>query len=132
MSSSGARAGFVAVRDGGRLLAADAPLAAEFAHPTLGADMALLVPGAGALAPLIRAHHEWYDGFGFPNGLVGDAIPMGARVLAAAEFYVETLQAAWGAEASAAAIADEVAARRGTQLDPRCADAMVSLLKEEA
>ena len=58
----------------------DGTIAAEFAHPAVGADMAALVPGAAELAPVIRAHHEWWDGFGFPNGLLGEAIPTrGAR-----------------------------------------------------
>jgi len=111
------------------MLAADSTLAAEFLHPTLGADMASLVPGAASLAPLIRAHHEWFDGFGFPTGLVGEAIPLGARVLGAAELYAETLQF-WGGESDPARVLEEIQARRGTQLDPRCADAIVSMLKE--
>ena len=111
------------------MLAADSTIAAEFSHPTIGAEMASLVPGAGTLAPLLRAHHEWYDGFGFPAGLVGEAIPLGARVLAAAEFYVETLQF-WGSEKDASGIEEEISARRGTQLDPKCADAMLSMYRE--
>ena len=111
------------------MLAADSTIAAEFAHPSLGAEMAALVPGAGTLAPLLRAHHEWFDGFGFPAGLAGEAIPRGGRVLAAAEFYVETLQF-WGSEKDASGIEEEISARRGTQLDPKCADAMLSMFRE--
>lgn len=109
------------------MLAADSTLAAEFAHPTLGADMASLVPGAADLAPLLRAHHEWWDGFGFPAGLAGEAIPRGARILGAAEFYVESLQLVDGMP-SAERMSDEIHARRGVQLDPACADAMLWLL----
>lgn len=111
------------------LLASNSTLAAEFAHPSLGADMVSLVPGAASLAPLVRAHHEWWDGFGFPNGLVGEAIPRPARMLAAAELYAEALQG-WGRDADPRAVADEIAARRGTQLDPDCADAMVTMIEE--
>jgi HD-GYP domain-containing protein (c-di-GMP phosphodiesterase class II) len=118
------------VHDAGLLAAsADAPLAGEFAHPALGADMAALVPGAADLAPLIRAHHEWWDGFGFPQGLSGEAIPIGARILAAAECYAELLQPA-GALTSEQ-VRDEIRARRGTQLDPACADTLVALLEED-
>jgi HD-GYP domain-containing protein (c-di-GMP phosphodiesterase class II) len=118
------------VHDAGLLAASvDAPLAGEFAHPALGADMAALVPGAADLAPLIRAHHEWWDGFGFPQGLSGEAIPIGARILAAAECYAELLQPA-GALTSEQ-VRDEIRARRGTQLDPACADTLVALLEED-
>ena len=114
------------------LLAATATdvLGAEFAHPALGGEMVLLVPGAAHLAPLIRSHHEWWDGFGFPNGLQGEAIPLGGRILATAEFYVEMIESdhAWTAEA----LADEFRVRRGTQLDPSCADTVIVLIEENS
>lgn len=127
-----ALAGLVAdaalVHDAGLLAATAAEaLGAEFGHPSLGAEMVGLVPGAIDLAPLIRGHHEWWDGFGFPNGLQGESIPLGARILGAAEFYVETLQSSdqrW----TPAALIDEVRARRGTHLDPACADGLVRLI----
>jgi len=118
------------VHDAGLLATTrDAPLAAEFAHPTLGAEMAALVPGAAELAPLIRAHHEWWDGFGFPNGVAGESIPLGARILAAAECYAEMCQP--GNELPPARIVEEIRARRGTQLDPTCADSVVALVEED-
>jgi HD-GYP domain-containing protein (c-di-GMP phosphodiesterase class II) len=40
-----------------------------------------------AVLPLIRSHHERYDGKGYPDGLKGDAIPIGARVLALADAF---------------------------------------------
>jgi len=116
------------VHDVGQVAAEpDEAVAAEYAHPTLGAEMASLVPGAAELAPLIRAHHEWWDGFGFPAGLRGESVPLGARVLAAAELYVETLEAA---PAGSAEPVEEIRARRGVQLDPACADALLSILEE--
>jgi HD-GYP domain-containing protein (c-di-GMP phosphodiesterase class II) len=106
----------------------DAVIAAEFAHPAVGADMAALVPGAAELGPVLRAHHEWWDGFGFPNSLVGEAIPVEARVLAAAEFLAETERecADWDTET----LVGEVAARAGSQLDPACAHALIELIEE--
>ena len=119
------------VHDAGLLAATtEAPLAAEFAHPTLGAEMASLVPGAAEVAPLIRAHHEWWDGFGFPSGLMGEAIPLGARILAAAECYAEMLEPAGGM--SPQQVLGELRARRGTQLDPACADKLIALLEENS
>ncbi|MDX6554720.1 MAG: hypothetical protein QOD86_915 [Miltoncostaeaceae bacterium] len=103
-------------------------IAVEFAHPTLGAEMVSLVPGAAHLAPLVRSHHEWWDGFGFPAGLIGESIPLAGRVLAAAELYVETLEG--GLAADRPALIAELAARRGTQLDPVCADALLDIAKE--
>jgi HD-GYP domain-containing protein (c-di-GMP phosphodiesterase class II) len=119
------------VHDVGLLAAtAEAAMAAEFAHPSLGAEMAALVPGAADLAPLIRTHHEWWDGYGFPAGLTGEAIPLGGRILAAAEFYAEMLQTSHGADR--AALTREIKIRRGTQLDPDCADTLEALAEEAA
>lgn len=54
-------------------------------HPALGAGLAGRMDGMGGVAELIRHHHEAWDGSGYPDGLKGDAIPLGARILAAAE-----------------------------------------------
>lgn len=71
------------------------------------------------------SHHEWWDGAGYPFGLHGNAIPMCARVVAVADVVdaltsVRSYKAAWSLEAAL----EEVAARRGSQFDPDCADAM--------
>ncbi|MDY6878382.1 MAG: HD domain-containing phosphohydrolase, partial [Chloroflexota bacterium] len=59
---------------------------ADFHHPTVGADMFDVLPNGQAIGEMIAAHHEWYDGWGFPDGLRGEGIPEGGRILALAEF----------------------------------------------
>ena len=56
-------------------------------HPKVGADLLKWVPFPLPVAPLIRGHHERWDGRGYPDGLSGAQIPIGARILAVAEMY---------------------------------------------
>lgn len=56
-------------------------------HVTIGADMLAAIAYPGPLALIVRHHHEHWDGSGYPDGLAGDAIPVGARILAVADFY---------------------------------------------
>ena len=58
-------------------------------HPVLGEALVLRMEGMAAVAKLIRGHHEAWDGSGYPDGLKGEAIPLGARILAAAEAVEE-------------------------------------------
>jgi diguanylate cyclase (GGDEF)-like protein/putative nucleotidyltransferase with HDIG domain len=60
-------------------------------HPRVGADILREVPFGGPVADLVLCHHERWDGLGYPSGLRGEAIPMGARVLSIADL-VSTLQ----------------------------------------
>lgn len=55
-------------------------------HPVRGAEMLAAIDDCAAVAPLIRSHHEAYNGSGFPDGLSCDAIPLGARLIAIADF----------------------------------------------
>jgi HD-GYP domain-containing protein (c-di-GMP phosphodiesterase class II) len=56
-------------------------------HPDIGADLIAQHPGLAAVAPLVRHHHERWDGSGYPAGLRGEIVPMGARILAVAESF---------------------------------------------
>jgi putative nucleotidyltransferase with HDIG domain len=56
-------------------------------HAAIGADLLAAVPFNGPLALIVRHHHENWDGTGYPNGLRGLDIPVGARVLAIADCY---------------------------------------------
>ena len=56
-------------------------------HPQVGAEIIATVPFPYPVAPLILCHHERWDGKGYPNGLAGEDIPIGARVLAIADYY---------------------------------------------
>jgi putative nucleotidyltransferase with HDIG domain len=58
-------------------------------HPVLGAMMLSHIKFFQQIAPLVRHHHERFDGTGFPDGLSGESIPVGARILAVAEGYIE-------------------------------------------
>lgn len=56
-------------------------------HARVGAELLRSVPFPQPVAPLIMAHHERWNGSGYPEGLAGDAIPIGARILALADLF---------------------------------------------
>ncbi len=56
-------------------------------HPDIGADMIAQHSALAEVAPLVRHHHERWDGSGYPKGLKGDVIPFGARILAVADSF---------------------------------------------
>jgi diguanylate cyclase (GGDEF)-like protein/putative nucleotidyltransferase with HDIG domain len=56
-------------------------------HAQIGAEIVAGVPFPSPVAPLILGHHERWDGKGYPHGLAGEEIPLGARVLAIADYY---------------------------------------------
>lgn len=57
-------------------------------HPEFGAAVVMEVLGQPDAAKIVLGHHERYDGQGYPNGLRGDEIPMGARIYAVADAYL--------------------------------------------
>jgi putative nucleotidyltransferase with HDIG domain len=54
-------------------------------HPIVGAEILEQVDFPYPVVPIVRAHHEKWNGSGYPNGLAGEAIPIGARILAAVD-----------------------------------------------
>lgn len=56
-------------------------------HPVIGANIIDGIPFLNAVRALVLHHHERYDGLGYPDGLKGDDIPMGARLLAVADTF---------------------------------------------
>ena len=56
-------------------------------HPQVGAEIISGVPFPYPVAPLILSHHERWDGKGYPAGLKGDAIPLGARILSVVDYF---------------------------------------------
>ena len=56
-------------------------------HPVVGESILCNLTGLNEILPIIRHHHEAFDGSGYPNGLTGEAIPFGARLLCLADSY---------------------------------------------
>ncbi len=56
-------------------------------HPQVGAEIISEVPFPYAVAPLVLCHHERWDGKGYPQGLAGESIPIGARILTIVDYY---------------------------------------------
>jgi response regulator RpfG family c-di-GMP phosphodiesterase len=84
-----------------------------------------------SVATLIRSHHERHDGRGYPDGLEGQDIPMGARILAIADAY-EDLQTGHVVTEHLSAFEARTVLERGrdTQFDPQVLDAFMSLFSQ--
>ena len=91
-------------------------------HPLIGARIVERVPGLGDLVPVIRHHHERWDGDGYPEGLRGEAIPLGARVIAVADAYSAlTSTRSYRPAVSPELACEEIERCAGTQFDPEIA-----------
>jgi two-component system, response regulator RpfG len=102
-------------------------------HPLIGHEIlkgsASKYVRMGALVAL--GHHEKYDGSGYPNGLVGDHVPLCARIVAVADVYdaltsVRPYKLAWPSEQAF----EYVLSQAGRHFDPRMVEAFVGVKKE--
>lgn len=106
----------------------------EFAHVKRHAELGARIL-SGSSSPVLRAgeeiaraHHEWWNGTGYPAGLAGEEIPLFARIVAVADVFdalthERPYKAAWPPEQASA----EIVRLRGVQFDPRIVDAFEQL-----
>lgn len=91
-------------------------------HCTRGYEILKKLPSLAEAAEIVYAHEERYDGTGYPRGLRGEAIPLGARVFSVAHaFDAITTERPYRAARSTAAARDEIASLAGQQFDPQVA-----------
>ncbi len=96
----------------------DAQYALFRSHPVIGQSMMRTVESLNDIGVIVRHHHENYDGSGFPDGLAGSDIPLGAAIINLAG-SVESDVARYSGKLPLAQILEKVAARGGTEFDPK-------------
>lgn len=97
-------------------------------HATLALEILGAVQALQPTLPLIKHHHERWDGTGYPDGLAGEEIPLGARIIAVAETYdILTHGAPWKEPLSVEEAKAEIRRCAGSQFDPRVVEALLQV-----
>jgi HD-GYP domain-containing protein (c-di-GMP phosphodiesterase class II)/pSer/pThr/pTyr-binding forkhead associated (FHA) protein len=97
-------------------------------HTVKGAKILETVRDLTPVIPIVRSHHERWDGKGYPDGLSRDAIPRLARIVAVADaFDAMTSDRPYRKGMGADAAFEEIKKHHGRQFDPECADAFLTL-----
>jgi putative two-component system response regulator len=98
-------------------------------HPVIGERILRPLRSASGLLPIVRHHHERYDGTGYPDGLVGQAIPLPARIVAVCDAFDALISDRPYRKGLTASAAVEVLQRgRQTQWDPTLVELFISEL----
>ncbi len=99
-------------------------------HPSIGAH--ILAPAAifQNIIPIVKHHHEKYDGKGYPSQLKGEEIPLFARIAAVADtFDAMTSKRTYRDELPLERVIEEIERYKGTQFDPNIADVFLDILR---
>ena len=101
-------------------------------HPTIGAEIVAPAKQLSREAPLIRTHHEWFNGSGYPGGIEATDIPLGARLLGVADAYeAMTSSRPYRKTPLSHEIAvSELTKYSGIQFDPQMVEALLGLDRE--
>jgi HD-GYP domain-containing protein (c-di-GMP phosphodiesterase class II) len=98
-------------------------------HVELGTAVLDRIDIMNTVREIVMSHHEWWDGSGYPRGLRGEAIPIGARVLAVVDAFESLTRGRAHRASTTRESALEVLRRaRGTQFDPGVVDALERIL----
>lgn len=98
-------------------------------HAAKGEEIVRSLPFLKEVAGLVRSHHERFDGSGYPDGKKGEAIALGARILAVADsFDAMTTNRPYRNQLTLEQAVAEIRKNRGGQFDPAVADCFVSLI----
>ena len=101
-------------------------------HPSIGARILEPIASYKDIIPMVLQHHERFDGKGYPSGLSGNEIDIGARILAVADVY-DALKSdrpyreGWAVER----VVDSITEEAGRQFDPVVVDAFLAIMGQE-
>ena len=102
-------------------------------HVDVGADILSLVDFPYPVVPIVRCHHENWDGSGYPRGVRGEDIPIGARILSVVDcFDALTSDRPYRSALTDAEAFEILIARRGTMYEPRVVDTFMQVYREIA
>ena len=100
-------------------------------HPSDGTDILRAAPFLRRYIPVVRAHHEWYNGDGYPDGKKGNEIPFHAQIIALADaFDAMTTDRPYRQALGTEEALEEILRFRGTQFAPNLADAFAKMIRE--
>src|SRR6185295_7964649 len=100
-------------------------------HVDVGADILALVQFPFPVEPIVRCHHENWDGSGYPRGVAGEAIPIGARILSVVDcFDALTSDRPYRARMTDEAALDILRERSGRMYDPKVVDTFIRVYKD--
>jgi len=100
-------------------------------HTSIGAELLQSIPYLDSAIPIIRHHHERWDGSGYPDGLAGEEIPLGARIVAVADsFDAMTTMRVYQEPCTPQAALEEIISGRGAHYDPAIVDAFLAVWEQ--
>ncbi|CAM3951825.1 HD domain-containing phosphohydrolase [Alicyclobacillus pomorum] len=100
-------------------------------HVELGENMAKSIPSLAPCLPIIRHHHERFDGTGYPDGLKGEEIPLEARILTIADsFDAMTTSRPYQRKRTMEEAFEELRACAGRQFDPDLVEPFIEVVRE--
>jgi HD-GYP domain-containing protein (c-di-GMP phosphodiesterase class II) len=101
-------------------------------HPVIGANMLASYSAFGKSIEFVKHHHERWDGRGYPDGLKGEDIPLGSRIITVVDSYdAMTSDRPYRQALGVAEAVDRLKAGMGTQFDPRACATWIQLLIED-
>lgn len=102
-------------------------------HPVIGAQVLSALPALNEVTAIVHSHHEWMDGSGYPDKLVGETIPLGARIVAVVDAYdVITHHRPYQPAHSSTEALLALQKNAGRQFDPRIVAALIHLLVDNS
>ena len=117
----------------GEKLEGDARRQAIESHPSIGERLLRPLGLTRPVATLVRHHHERFDGTGYPDGLAGEAIPLGARVIAIVDaFDAMTCERPYREARSRSEALGELRCEAGAQFDPQLVELFTRLVESGA
>jgi diguanylate cyclase (GGDEF)-like protein/PAS domain S-box-containing protein len=99
-------------------------------HPVIGERILSAAPALSRAAKLVRSSHEAFDGSGYPDGLAGHEIPLGARIIAACDAYSAMVSDRRSQALDGESARVELLRRATTQFDPEVVGALCAVLEE--
>ncbi len=101
-------------------------------HPVLGARILSGIPGLSAVNEIVLHHHEMWDGRGYPDGLAGKDVPLGARIIAASDTYLSMVEdRPYRQGQKMSRVFNELRRVAGRQHDPDVVDALLVMVRRE-
>jgi putative nucleotidyltransferase with HDIG domain len=102
-------------------------------HPEVGEQILAPMESLKDVLPIVRSSHERWDGAGYPDGLAGDAVPLGARIVSVCDAYRAMVERRPYRDARTRGEAiEELRVAAGTQFDPDCVTALLEVLRRRS